>query len=141
MILRYSKTDRFTFNEIREPYALSAPRGYEKEKYYHPDGKVIGDVWQMNILGQNDKTERTGYPTQKPKALLERIIKASSNEDDIVADFYMGSGTSMVVARELNRQFIGCDTSQRAVDLANQRIEQVDKELKEKTILRSVNNA
>ena len=52
-----NKSNNYTFNPIREPYSKSAPRGYAKEKYYHQDGKVIGDVWQMNILGQNDKKE------------------------------------------------------------------------------------
>ena len=99
--------------------------GYEKEKYYHPEGKVIGDVWQMNILGQNDKTERVGYDTQKPKSLIERVIKASSDEGDLVADFYLGSGTTAVVSKELGRNFIGCDISQRAVDLTLKRLDQI----------------
>ncbi len=122
IIYRYSKSDKYTFNPIREPYSLSAPRGYEKEKYYHPDGKVIGDVWQLNILGQNDKTERVGYDTQKPKALIERIIKASSNEGDLVADFYLGSGTTAVVCKELNRKFIGCDINPKAIEITNKRL-------------------
>jgi DNA modification methylase len=125
VIFRYSVSDSFVFNPIREPYSLTAPRGYEKEKYYHSEGKVIGDVWNINILGQNDKTERTKYPTQKPKELISRFVLASTNENDIVADFYMGSGTSMVVAKELNRQFIGCDISQKAVDITNKRLKKV----------------
>ncbi len=122
IIYRYSKTDNYKFNPQREPYSLSAPRGYEKEKYYHPEGKVIGDVWTMNILGQNDKKERVGYDTQKPLHLVERIIKSSSDEDDLVADFYMGSGTTAVACKTLNRKFIGCDISQRAVDLSIERL-------------------
>lgn len=122
VILRYTKSDVYTFNPIREPYSDSAPRGYEKEKYYHPDGKVIGDVWQLNILGQNDKKERVGYDTQKPMSLVERIVKASSNERDVVADFYLGSGTTAVVCKLLNREFIGCDISQRAIDLTKERL-------------------
>lgn len=125
IILRYSKSEVFTFNEIREPYSLSAPRGYEKEKYYHPEGKVIGDVWNINILGQNDKTERTGYDTQKPKALLERIINSMSNEGDLIADFYCGSGTTLVVAKELNRNYIGCDISEEAIKLTQKRLDSV----------------
>ena len=95
-ILRYSKTDDYTFNdeEVRVPYSETAPRGYEKEKYYNPLGKVMGDVWDVKILGQNDKTERTGYSTQKPKDLIEIIIKSSSNPGDLVADFFAGSGTT-----------------------------------------------
>lgn len=122
IIYRYTKTDNYKFNPPREAYSLSAPRGYEKEKYYHPDGKVIGDVWQMNILGQNDKKERVGYDTQKPKSLIERIISSSSDEGDLVADFYLGSGTTAVVCSEMNRNFIGCDINQRAIELTKLRL-------------------
>lgn len=122
IILRYTKSDNYKFNPIREPYSLSAPRGYEKEKYYHPEGKVIGDVWQMNILGQNDKKERVGYDTQKPIELVKRIIKASSDEGDLVADFYLGSGTTAVCSKQLNRDFIGCDVNQRAIDITFDRL-------------------
>lgn len=125
-ILRYSKTDNFTFNEIREPYSETAPRGYAKEKYYNKDGKVIGDVWNIKILGQNDKTERCGYATQKPKALIERVILSSSNENDTVADFYLGSGTTAVVCKQLNRNFIGCDISEKAVGIAKKRVDDLD---------------
>lgn len=126
VILRYTKSDVYKFNPIREPYSLSAPRGYEKEKYYHPDGKVIGDVWQLNILGQNDKTERVGYDTQKPKSLVERIVEASSDPGDLVADFYLGSGTTAVVCKELQREFVGCDISERAVELTKLRLNDTD---------------
>jgi site-specific DNA-methyltransferase (adenine-specific) len=126
-ILRYSKSDIFTFNDdvVREPYALSAPRGYEKEKYYHPLGKVLGDVWQINMLGQNDKTERVGYDTQKPLSLMDRIIKASSNEGDLVADFFLGSGTTAVSAIKLGRNFVGCDISEKAINITKNRLENV----------------
>lgn len=122
IIYRYTKSDEYTFNPIREPYSLSAPRGYEKEKYYHPEGKVIGDVWQLNILGQNDKTERVGYDTQKPKSLIERIVKASSNEGDLVADFYAGSHTTGDVALNLNRYYIGCDINPRSIEIGEKRL-------------------
>jgi len=120
-IFRYSKGSETIFNPIREPYSLSAPRGYEKEKYYHSEGKVIGDVWAINILGQNDKKERVGYPTQKPKELIERIIRASSNVGDVIGDYYMGSGTTGAVCKELGRKFIGCDINPRAVQIARDR--------------------
>ena len=122
IIYRYSKTDKYKFNPQREPYALSAPRGYEKEKYYHPDGKVIGDVWTLNMLGQNDKTERVGYDTQKPLNLIERIIKTSSDEGDLIGDFYLGSGTTAVCCKSLKRDFIGCDISKRAIEITNKRL-------------------
>jgi len=128
-IFRYSKTDNFTFNPIREPYSESAPRGYAKEKYYHEDGKIIGDVWNINILGQNDKKERVGYATQKPLELLKRIVKSSSNEGDIVADFYMGSGTTLVAAKELNRQYIGCDIGEGAYNITIERLSKINEPL------------
>jgi len=123
IIYRYTKTDNYKFNPPREPYSLSAPRGYEKEKYYHPEGKVIGDVWQMNILGQNDKTERVGYDTQKPVALLERIIKSSSDEGDTIADFYAGSHTTGEAALKLNRKYIGCDINPKSMEIGIKRLE------------------
>lgn len=117
-LLRYSKSDIFTFNEIREPYSETAPRGYAKEKYYHPDGKLIGDVWDdVKMLGQNDKTERTGYPTQKPVKLIERIVTLFSNKGDTVLDPYMGSGTTMEACMNLARKFIGCDSSEQAFEV------------------------
>lgn len=123
VILRYSKTNIYKFNPLREPYLLSAPRGYEKEKYYHPNGKVIGDVWQINVLGQNDKTERVGYDTQKPKSLVERIILSSTDDGDVVGDFYLGSGTTAVVALSHKRSFIGCDINERSISLTFERLQ------------------
>ena len=79
------------------------------------------DYWIINPVTK-DGSEKTGYATQKPKELLERIIKASSNEGDLVADFYCGSGTSLVVAKELSRNYIGCDINQRAVDITHGRL-------------------
>ena len=136
-ILSYRKTDKYNFNvdSCREPYRTNNTTIrfknsnnfkqentiYPKAKYYNDKGKIMEDVWvDIDMIYQNDKS--LVYNTQKPKALLERIIKASSNENDIVADFYVGSGTSMVVAKELNRQFIGCDISQKAVDITNRRL-------------------
>ena len=140
-ILFYSKTNKYIFNAQKDLSYLPKMKGRSKfendlggfyAKCEHCDSKNVAvryvearDFWEFNMLSCRN-SERTGYSTQKPKALLERIIKASSNEGDIVADFYMGSGTSMVVAKELNRQFIGCDISQKAVDITNQRIVQQD---------------
>jgi len=70
--------------------------------------------------------ERVGYDTQKPKKLLERIIKASSNEGDIVADFFCGSGTSLVVAKELGRQYLGCDINPKAIEISEKRLNQIN---------------
>jgi site-specific DNA-methyltransferase (adenine-specific) len=121
-IFRYSKTDQYLFNPIRVPYSLTAPRGYAKEKYYHPDGKVIDDVWIINSLGQNDKTERVDYSTQKPIVLLERIILSSSNENDTIADFFLGSGTTAIAALKHARHFIGCDINPKSIQVTKERL-------------------
>jgi site-specific DNA-methyltransferase (adenine-specific) len=125
VIFRYSKSDVYTFNPIRIPYTASSPKTFKKAKYYHRDGKVLGDVWNINILGQNDKTERNGYSTQKPEKLLETIIKSSSNENDLIADFFMGSGTTLAVAKKLKRNYIGCDLSEKAYNITEQRLNKI----------------
>lgn len=128
-IFRYSKSDNYYFNEnsayIRQEYSKTAPRGYEKEKYYDDRGKVMDDVWKINILGQNDKTERVGYSTQKPKELLYKIIDSSCPKDGIAADFFCGSGTTCVVAKELGIKYIGCDISDKAIDVSIERLRSV----------------
>jgi len=70
-------------------------------------GRAVDDVWDIRYIRGNAK-ERTGYPTQKPEELLERIIRASSKENDIVMDFFAGSGTTLAVAEKLNRRWIWC---------------------------------
>jgi len=62
------------------------------------------------------------YTTQKPKELIERIIKASSNEGDVVADYYLGSGTTAKVCKDLNRNFIGCDINPKAIEITKSRL-------------------
>ncbi|MCM1234156.1 MAG: site-specific DNA-methyltransferase [Ruminococcus flavefaciens] len=125
-IFRYSKSDNYYFNTdskyIRQEYSPTAPRGYEKEKYYDERGKIMDDVWRVNMLGQNDKTERVGYSTQKPKELLYKIIDSSCPKGGIVADFFCGSGTTCVVAKELGRNFLGCDINEKAVTITKERL-------------------
>ena len=130
-ILWYSKSTNYIFNadSIRVPYEGTG--GYQNSngimnngKLYKPNelGKICEDVWKIPIIHPNDTKERTGYDTQKPKSLLERIIKASSNEGDLVADFYLGSGTTAEVCKDLNRNFIGCDINPRAVEITLKRL-------------------
>jgi site-specific DNA-methyltransferase (adenine-specific) len=89
--------------------------------YFHPDGPAMTDVWELPFLSTVAK-ERNGYPAQKPEALLERIIRASSNRGDLVADFFCGSGTTPTVAKRLGRHYLGCDVSPAAVEIAQQRL-------------------
>ncbi|MFM6272360.1 MAG: DNA-methyltransferase, partial [Dolichospermum sp.] len=115
LIFRYSKGKEFTFNldSVREEYAETT-----KERFRHhignkrgkkdfgqqslnPLGKQPDDWWEIQPIAPSAK-ERLGYPTQKPEALLERIIKASSNENDIVLDAYCGCGTTVAVCQKLD---------------------------------------
>lgn len=94
-------------------------------KYYLDEGKIPEDYWtDINSL-QASAAERLGYPTQKPEALLERIIKASSNPGDLVLDPFCGCGTTIAVAERLGRQWIGIDISPTAVGLMKRRVEKV----------------
>ena len=132
-----------TFNRISIPYAeatlrrynhvdndgrrykISALRDGKQEKVYMKEGKAADDVW-TDIPVVRTKNERTGYPTQKPLALLDRIIDASSNEGDIVFDPFCGCATTLVSAefRPQRRQWVGIDISPKAVELVIERIEE-----------------
>lgn len=126
-IFRYSKSNDYFFNtestHIRQPYSKSAPRGYAKEKYYDNRGKILDDVWNIPMLGQNDKTERVGYSTQKPLSLLYPIIDSSCPHNGTVLDLFCGSGTTLCAAKILGRKYIGCDISKVACDVTNKRLE------------------
>ena len=97
-------------------------------KYYLDEGKIPEDYWtDINSL-QSGVSERVGYATQKPEALLERIIKASSNEGDLVCDFFGGSGTTAVVAERLGRRWITSDIGKSATLVMRKRL--IDQEVK-----------
>ena len=100
------------------------PGAVPQYKYYLEDskGRTATDDWN-NIL-QTAGRERIGYPTQKPLVLLERIIKASSNEGDVVLDPFCGCATACVAAENLGRQWVGIDISPKAVELVNTRLQQ-----------------
>ncbi len=130
MILFYSKTDQYTFNvdEVRIPYAANTIETFKSSKKAGfgkvPDlerGKVPEDWWYFPVVARLH-SERTGYPTQKPEALMERIILASTNQGDLVADFFGGAGTTAVVASRLKRQFISSDFQPRAMHTTRSRL-------------------
>jgi DNA modification methylase len=98
------------------------------------DGKVPEDYWVDIPRIQGNGNERIGYPTQKPEALLERIIKCASNEGDLVLDPFMGGGTTIAVADKLKRQWIGIDQSPMAVKVTEFRLQ---KQTGENTIVKS----
>jgi DNA modification methylase len=141
-IFYYSKNDNYTFNEAREDYGQNSGtldshykqdedgqwfrwqkrKGQEPYKIYLSEGRRMGDVWEIPIINASSK-ERIGYPTQKPEALLERIIKCASNEGDIVLDPFMGGGTTLAVADKLNRRWLGIDQSPMAVKVTDIRLQ------------------
>ena len=95
------------------------------------------DVWEIQYIHSQAK-ERLGYPTQKPEALLERIIGASSNEGDLVADFFCGCGTSVSVANRLNRNWLGVDISHLAIKLILKRLTDGLEDAAKKEFLNSI---
>jgi len=131
----YTKEAKWIFNpdELRIPYSAQTlerlrykARAFRKDKVYdtyeaHPLGKYPDDVWIMQPIMPSAK-ERLGYPTQKPEALLERIIKASSNKGDVVLDAFCGCGTTLAVAQKLRRNWIGVDISPTAVKVMKKRL-------------------
>ncbi len=93
-------------------------------------GAAMSDVWEIGILAPISK-ERTNYPTQKPEALLERIVKAVTNEGDLVADFFVGSGTTAAVAEKLNRKWIASDIGRFSINTSRKRFISLQREHKE----------
>lgn len=129
-LLVYVKGDRYTFNSdaVREPYnpatvqtfKASPKAGFGKVPNLER-GKVPEDWWYFPVVARLHN-ERTGYPTQKPESLLERIVLASSNPGDLVADFFCGSGTAPASAARLGRRFLAVDGAFRAVHTTRQRL-------------------
>ncbi|MCC6569552.1 MAG: site-specific DNA-methyltransferase [Anaerolineales bacterium] len=129
-ILSYVKGGDYTFNAdaVREPYNQNTVNTFRSSRKAGfgkiPNlarGKVPEDWWYFPVVARLHN-ERTGYPTQKPEALLERIILASSNPGDIVADFFCGSGTTSAVAERHGRKFIANDESFRAIHASRKRL-------------------
>ncbi len=109
--------------EYRLVYGTKNAKGETRYyKYYLDEGKIPEDFWtDINSL-QSGVSERIGYPTQKPEALVERIVRAASNEGSVVADFFCGGGTAAAVAQRLGRRWIACDQSRVAVAITADRL-------------------
>ena len=136
-IFFYTKTRNNRFNTLfaeLSPGTVKRWKGQKQQAAFDDGGKrmaticgekskgsPMGDWWEISVINPNAK-ERRGYDTQKPEALLERIIKASSNEGDVVLDAYCGCGTSVAVAEKLGRQWIGIDITYQAISVILQRI-------------------
>lgn len=155
-LLFYSKTGNWTFNaravgipfgdKQKSKFSGHDENGYYKEythangqtfrKYLEDDDFLPLNDWWSDVYVIQDHSQRVGYPTQKPEALLERIIAASSNPGDIVFDCFMGSGTTQAVAMKLGRRFIGADinlgaiqtTTKRLINVANGLNSQIESE-------------
>ena len=140
VILYYTKGKKWTFNakDVMDSIADLTYKRFKREidkkgyytcfkngkeyKYYLENGSLPKDWFEDITYISRDNKELTGYATQKPKALIERLIKASSNEGDTIADYYLGSGTTAVVCKELNRNFIGCDINPNAIEITKSRL-------------------
>jgi len=138
-ILYYTKSDNYIFNKEYIPY----PPTYVRRGEGIPTGNgfAIEDTWNCNkedilnsILVNSFSKEKVGYPTQKPEPLLERIIKASSNEGDLIADFFCGSGTTLAVAQKLNRDWIGVDMGDESIKTIRDRMIKFDSNFQIKEI-------
>jgi len=135
VVFWYSKSKKWLFNvdEIRLPYATTskACAGYKKTNL--GGGKPASEICELNEIGKFPEDwllipfirgkEYLGYPTQKPEALLERIIKASSNEGDTVLDAYCGCGSTVAVAQHLKRRWIGIDITYQSISVIIRRLE------------------
>jgi DNA modification methylase len=151
-ILCYSKGANFKFNyedpELREPFAeLSSSMHFNKVDkdgrkyrervvngksyiYYADEGKMVGSVWtDISSMAANSPIlkESVGYPTQKPEKLLSRIIKASTKPGDLVADFFVGSGTTIAVAEKLGRRWIAADLGRFSIHVTRKRLLEIEK--------------
>jgi DNA modification methylase len=126
-----------TFDRLKDEGKLIAPQrngaGWRYKWYLHETkGKQVEDIWTDINLTNPMAEERVGYPTQKPEALLNRIIKASSNEGDLIADFFGGSGTTAAVAEKLGRKWIISDLGKFAIHTTRKRLIGVQRQLKAK---------
>ena len=142
----YTKSNLSSFNRQSKPvinpkrykYTDENGRAYDVNgqgnRYYLEEGQTCDDVWtyihekQFQQINSQAK-ESLGYPTQKPLAVLERIIKASSNPGDVVFDPFCGSGTTLVAAKTLGRKYIGIDQNPEAVRIAQSRLNPTQQEL------------
>lgn len=116
-LIEMDTENRLYWSNTKKPY-----RKYFMDEY---EGQEATNIWDDIYIASG--TERIGYPTQKPEALLERIIKASSNEGDVVLDAFVGGGTTIAVANKLNRKWIGIDQSVQAIAVCQARIDKQNK--------------
>ena len=129
-IYAYTKSSQYIFNTdaVRVPYDETTRKTFQSSskagfgKVPNLDrGKVPEDWWYFPVVARLHG-ERTGYPTQKPQGLLQRIIQACTNPGDLVIDLFCGSGTTAAAASQLGRRFITCDATMRAINTTHERL-------------------
>lgn len=159
VLLRWRKDPRVPprFNQAYEPLAAStlATWGTTKQRaVVERDGRrsrssrtteqtkgvPLGDVWDIGVIAPVAR-ERTGYPSQKPEALLERLVTTLSDEGEVVLDPYAGSGTTLAVAARLGRRFVGCDQSEVSLETVSARLEGLGERLVPEPLPRGVPRA
>lgn len=121
---RFSQEEIDRMEQEGRIYYSPSGKPYVKSFLDEQSGRQIQCIWTDIVMSKSGK-ERLGYQTQKPEALLERIIKASSNEGDIVLDPFCGCGTALVVANKLNRKWIGIDITHLAISTMKWRLEKM----------------
>ncbi len=125
----------FNFNDVREPYKSTDRMEHASKKgilkngkrwYPNPDGRLCSEVWNFSSERHkrkiNGKVQKMPHLTPKPIDMIERIIKASSNEGDLILDCFMGSGTTAIASKNLNRDFIGCEKNKDYYNLCLDRV-------------------
>jgi DNA modification methylase len=137
VILFFSKSENYVFNQLLTAYTEGSVERKEQgvlhrfkrgeapvlvsQNEVQKEGVPENDVWQIPFVAPSAR-ERLGYPTQKPEALLERIIRAASDEGSLIADFFCGSGTTLAVAEKLGRRWIGCDLGRWGIHVTRKRL-------------------
>lgn len=155
-IFFYTKSEEYTFNGAYEPFSEGTLKRFNKEDengrykenklangkiyktYMKEEGKLVSDYWMIPIINRT-YDEAVDYSTQKPEALLERIITASSNKQMLVADFFGGSGVTAKVANDLDRKFIHCDIGINSIETARDRLKEAGASFKVMDIKDGVN--
>ena len=126
VILFYTKSEKYYFSHQMRNYSKSGSGRRSNGDKYDLQGQTPVNDWWIDIAPQNTQSkDKVNYNTQKPKELIIRFVLASTNEGDTVADYYLGSGTTAVVCKELNRNFIGCDINPKAIEITNARLDAV----------------
>ncbi len=151
-LLTYGKTDEVTFNPLEAPRSdvvkqlrrvkvngvmVNLKDESGKLLYQERDVRTVDNVWPIPLIPPADKHQKTDYPTQKPEALLDMLILASSNPGDIVLDCFLGSGTTAAVAQLRGRRWIGCDINKGAIQTTSKRLQSIVMEQAEDLQLKS----